>query len=225
MLLKAPDIELDAVPDCGPLGESITPPSCRQPIDEVSDPLISLADWEVPTLDAYAILGILPPRNLMARGQAAVRLQAVRNALPEGFDIVVLDAYRTLAEQKALVDFYKAPSEFVASVSPESMRPPHTTGGAMNLTLSWDGEPLAIGTDYDAFEAAATLEAFESKSDDVIRRLRRLMANSMMRYGFARYSPEWWHWSYGDDVWAAATGRSALYEIVESHAHDYLSAS
>ena len=68
-----------------------------------------------------------------------------------------------------------------------------------------------IGTDYDAFEPEAALEAFESGPDGVIRRLRRLLANSMMRSGFARYSPEWWHWSYGDDVWAAAMGTSALY--------------
>ena len=130
-------------------------------------------------------------------------------------DIIVLDGYRTLAEQQALIDHYRAPSEFVASTSPDAMRPPHTTGAAVDLTLSWHGDPLAIGTDYDSFEPEAALEAFESGPDNVIRRLRRLLGITMMWAGFARYSPEWWHWSYGDDVWAAQKRCRTLYEVVE----------
>lgn len=222
MLLKVPTMGLDTIPECERLGDSIIPPTRRQLInDPVSDPLVSLADWDIPNLDAYAELDILPPRILKARGQVGIRLLAVRNSLPDGFDLVVLDGYRTLAEQQALIDHYQAASEFVASTSPDAMRPPHTTGGAVDLTLSWHGEPLAIGTDYDAFEPEATLEVFELGPDSAVRRLRRLLAGRMTQAGFARYSPEWWHWSYGDDVWAAKAGRCALYEIVELQLPEY----
>lgn len=29
---------------------------------------------------------------------------------------------------------------------------------------------------------------------------------------------EWWHWSYGDDVWAAFVGDNALYDVVDDPA-------
>ena len=216
MLLTQPEVSPGSIPECQELGDPITPPARRRQIgDAVSGPLVSLAESGIPTLDAYAELGILPPRDLRARGQVCARLQSARSLLPEGFDLVVLDAYRTLAEQQALIDHYQAPSEFVASTSPDTMRPPHTTGGAVDLTLSWHGDPLAIGTDYDSFEPEAALEAFESGPDNVVRRLRRLLASTMTWSGFARYSSEWWHWSYGDDVWAAQKRCHTLYEIAE----------
>ena len=216
MLLTQPAISLDSIPERRALGDAITPPARRcQVSDAVGEPLVSLAEWGVPTLDAYAELGILPPRDLKVRNHVCARLQSARSVLPEGFDVIVLDGYRTLAEQQALIDHYRAPSEFVASTSPDAMRPPHTTGAAVDLTLSWHGDPLAIGTDYDSFEPEAALEAFESGPDNVIRRLRRLLGITMMWAGFARYSPEWWHWSYGDDVWAAQKRCRTLYEVAE----------
>ena len=215
MLLMVPELTVDSIPARGSLGEPIAIPTGRQPINPTNDPLVSLGEWRIPTLDAYAEMEVLPPRVLKARSQVAVRLQVARKSLPKGFDLVVLDGYRTLAEQQALVDHYKTSSEFVASTSPDAMRPPHTTGGAVDVTLTRHGVPLALGTDYDAFGSAAQLEAFESGSDGLVRRLRRLLAHAMTGAGFARYSPEWWHWSYGDDVWAKQMGRATLYEVVE----------
>jgi D-alanyl-D-alanine dipeptidase len=34
--------------------------------------------------------------------------------------------------------------------------------------------------------------------------------------GFAPYRYEWWHWSYGDDVWAEFVGAdNVLFELIE----------
>ena len=52
--------------------------------------------------------------------------------------------------------------------------------------------------------------------DSVIRRLRRLLASALLAQGFVSYSYEWWHWSFGDDVWGVANGRPSLYEVKSS---------
>ena len=85
----------------------------------------------------------------------------------------------------------------------------------MDLTLTWNGTPLALGTAFDAFKPEAALHALESV-ESVDRELRRILAGALLSAGLVPYELEWWHWSYGDDVWAAAKGRDALYEIAPS---------
>ena len=90
MLLTQPAISLDSIPERRALGDAITPPARRcQVSDAVGEPLVSLAEWGVPTLDAYAELGILPPRDLKVRNHVCARLQSARSVLPEGFDVIV----------------------------------------------------------------------------------------------------------------------------------------
>ena len=96
------------------------------------------------------------------------------------------------------------------------MRAPHTTGGAVDLTLGWDGKALAMGTDYDAFEEEAALDFYEDGADQRLLTLRRILFNAMTGAGFAPYWTEWWHWSFGDDKWAWSKGVNALYEVVAS---------
>ena len=214
-LLSLPEsLSLLDIPSSEALRGTCQPPNTRQRCVPSGEGLVALGD-AIPTLDAYSVLKILPERSLRVRVGVKKALVVVRRALPEPFDLIVLDGYRTLFEQQQLVDFYDAPSKYVASTDADSMRPPHTTGGAVDLTLTWRGAPLAIGTDFDAFHQKAHLDAFESRGDSVVRRLRRVLAHAMQSAGFAAYSPEWWHWSIGDDVWSAAKRIPAVYEIVE----------
>ena len=192
-------------------------PALRQPCAESPEPLVKVVD--PPVLDAYRILGILPQRRMMLRAEVAARLLDAHKALPEPLGLVVLDAWRTVAEQAALVAHYgdaAADDGFVASVSDDGPRPPHTTGGAVDLTLAWNGVPLALGTEYDSFDVAASVDHFEGDDTNVdprIRLLRRCLTKVMTDAGFASYGKEWWHWSLGDDVWAAANESPALYDI------------
>ncbi|MCY4666060.1 MAG: hypothetical protein OXC00_15500 [Acidimicrobiaceae bacterium] len=138
--------------------------------------------------------------------------------LPDGFGLIVLDGWRSLAAQQRLLDYYGSDASrngFVARIEPEGARPPHTTGGAVDLTLSWEGVALGLGTDYDSFDETARLEAFEGGGDGLVRRLRRLLAGVMHAAGMICYGSEWWHWSFGDDVWASAAGDVAIYDIWE----------
>ena len=125
---------------------------------------------------------------------------------------VVLDTWRNLRQQQALRGHYRAEDEHVASTDPAAMQPPHATGAAVGLTLGYDGAALALGTGYDAFCDNARLNAFEH-TPGTERSLRRLLSNVMLNAGLAACQPEWWRWSYGDDVWAAANTRPALYGL------------
>jgi len=200
-----------------PLPAAYGLPESRQPCAGSEQPLVDVRDIDV--LDAYEVLGILPARKMMVRSDVAKRLLLAERLLPAGFGLVVLDAWRSPDEQQALVCHYgdgAADDGFVAAVSDDGCRPPHTTGGAVDLTLSWLDEPLALGTDFDSFDDEAATHAFERPSaDERVRLLRRGFSYAMSTAGFVPYDKEWWHWSHGDDVWANAMGRPALYDIVE----------
>ena len=200
----------DALPAPAPL------PDARQPCAVSGEPLDPLSS--VATLDAYSQLGILPPRPTRVRSGVIGRLATAEGLLPGGFSLIVLDGWRSLEEQQRLLDYYGSPARdggFVAPIEPTAARPPHTTGGAVDLTLCWQGVALGLGTDYDTFGEAASLGAFEDESDELVRRLRRLMAGVLDASGMICYHREWWHWSYGDDVWASATDNAAIYGIWE----------
>ncbi len=200
-----------------PLPAAFGLPAARQPCAGSEQPLVEVRDIDV--LDAYEILGILPARRMMVRSDVAKRLLLAERLLPSGFGLVVLDAWQSPVEQQALMGHYgqrAAERGFVATVSGDGCRPPYTTGGTVDLTLSWLAQPLALGTDYDSFEEDAATHAFEQPGADVrVRLLRRGFAYAMAAAGFVPNDEKWWHWSHGDDVWANATGRPALYDIVE----------
>ncbi|MBY0563551.1 MAG: M15 family metallopeptidase [Hyphomonadaceae bacterium] len=101
---------------------------------------------------------------------------------------------------------------------------PHATGGAVDLTIRWrGGEPLWMGSLFDDVSAIAHTAHFEtprsdhfSFSADEARANRRLLFWLMTDAGLASNPSEWWHFSYGDQMWAKLTGApAALYAGTE----------
>lgn len=162
----------------------------------------------------YSELGLrqATPKMWVRRSVNAKLIEA-GGRLPPGFELVVLDAWRPRVLQRELLRYYEAKfgsvDEFVAD--PESLAPPpHSTGGVVDVTLSYGGVALALGTDFDEFDEAARPEWYEEREPDgVIAQLRRLLSFAMSTAGFVVYPLEWWHWSYGDNRWAAAKGLEA----------------
>lgn len=148
-------------------------------------------------------------KGVYLREEVAKRLLRAHKWLnTKGFGIIILDAHRTLDFQTALVNFYSSPDLGEGFVSPvtadEPLVPPHHTGGAVDLTLIENGRRLALGTDYDSFEPEAAPHMLEMReSDPQARYLRRLLSFALKREGFVPHYLEWWHWSYGDQYWAA----------------------
>ena len=124
----------------------------------------------------------------------------------QAFDQVVADVGR----------FWAAPSRDPATP------PPHSTGAAVDLTLSSsDGTPLAMGGEIDAIGAVSEPQHYAGREDSEARRWhqrRQLLAEVMGSAGFAQHPNEWWHYSFGDQLWAWRKGAAvAVYaEAVNS---------
>lgn len=109
--------------------------------------------------------------------------------------------------------YWAAPTDDPASPAP------HATGAAMDLTLRWkNGEALWMGSLFDDVTALAHRDRFESLeagnfsfSDQEARANRRLLHWLMTEEGFAGHPDEWWHFSWGDQLWAALTGAPAAH--------------
>ena len=124
----------------------------------------------------------------------------------DAFDQVVADVGR----------FWAAPSR--DPMTP----PPHSTGAAVDLTLSSsDGTPLAMGGEIDAIGAVSEPQHYAGRKDSDAQRWhqrRQLLADVMEASGFAQHPNEWWHYSFGDQLWAWRRGAAvAIYaEAVNS---------
>jgi D-alanyl-D-alanine dipeptidase len=80
------------------------------------------------------------------------------------------------------------------------------------------GEPLWMGSLFDDVTALANRDRFEtlsaenfSFSDREAQANRRLLHWLMVEEGFAGHPDEWWHFSWGDQMWAALTGAHAAH--------------
>lgn len=179
------------------------------------DALVEVAHQRIIALEAYRVRGFKSAVvGTCLREGAAARLCSAAEALPEGFGLAVLDAWRPLALQRELFDAaYSAclPPGFVAEPSEDPALPPaHLTGGAVDVTLTWRGVALALGTQFDEFSPTASPTWFERQPGRV-RELRRLLIAVMANAGFVVDAQEWWHFEYGTLRWAAVCNEPVLY--------------
>ncbi len=115
--------------------------------------------------------------------------------------------------------YWSPPSEGEASPSP------HATGGATDLTLRYidTKQPLYMGGIFDDLTENAHTDWFErsepsSMSDMEAQANRRLLYWLMDAAGFSNNPTEWWHFSYGDQMWARLKQfPAAIYGGVSPH--------
>lgn len=160
------------------------------------------------------------PAGTLLRPEVIARLEQAQAALPDGLRLLVLDGWRSPRFQQQLLSYYDERTDgdltgFVSDPHDPKIIAPHTTGGAVDLTLIAGDVPLALGTDWDAFSPVSAVDHFEregsvkSHADALARDLRRVLARAMLGAGFAPLATEWWHWSFGDQRWAAFHGLEA----------------
>ena len=82
----------------------------------------------------------------------------------------------------------------------------HQSGGAVDLTIcDKDGNDIDMGTEYrENNEKTRTENAFITSEQ---REYRRILKDAMHDAGFVNYPAEWWHYCYGDRMWAAYSHR------------------
>ena len=204
------------LPQYAQLPELIDPISTFDAAFLRNDPLVLLRHRNIRILSNYWHAGweeSFPEMRL--RSGAADALYAVAEGLPERFGLAVFDAYRPLALQAELFDAAYAdlalPPGFVAEPWEDAATPPpHCTGGTVDCTLTIDGIPLAIGTDFDDFSDLAHTRAFET-TPGPDRELRRMLYRHMRAAGFIVLHCEWWHFEFGTRRWGAIRGQQAFY--------------
>jgi D-alanyl-D-alanine dipeptidase len=177
--------------------------------------------------------------KLLLRRTVAEKLRKVNaRARQAGLELFLLDAWRPRAVQAYFHDVWM-PRElkrrdpmlegarlieeveryWSAPGADENSPAPHATGAAVDLTLRWiDGEALWMGSLFDDVTALAARDRFESLapdnfsfSDQEAQANRRLLHWLMTEEGFAGHPDEWWHFSWGDQLWAALTGAPAAH--------------
>ncbi len=200
----------------------VVPEPSAFPAVEAPDagPLVEVGGGRITALAVYhqACLPAAVPVVWLRRA-VADRLSGAVAALPPRFGLAVFDGWRPLELQRFLhADAVARLGEaggFVSEPSADPRRPPpHLTGGAVDLTLTFDGEALALGTCFDAFVARSAADAFEDEPG-VVRTLRRLLHQVMTSAGFVPLASEWWHFEYGTPRWAALRQVAPLYGPVE----------
>ncbi len=203
-----------AVPDADGLPSLVDPDTGgRAPgIAECGEPLVRLTEGpRLRLLNLYRRDGWAGTSDAVwLRAGVADRLLAAAASLPDGWGLAVFDGWRSPVTVRALYEHFYGPGStlppgFLADPDDPDRVPPHTTGAAVDVTLTWQGTALALGTVFDDFTPAAHLRSLED-SDDPSRALRRLLHAHLAPQGFVGLAEEWWHVSYGDQHWAAVTG-------------------
>jgi D-alanyl-D-alanine dipeptidase len=192
-----------------PYGEDVCPFRLRQGV--VARLLLAQAllqekepTWRLAIFDAWRPVAV--QRFMVAHATAQTCRE--RGLDPQGSG----PAWEAVREEVGC--FWAPPSEDPATP------PPHSTGAAVDLTFARaSGEPLEMGGSIDAIgpisypyhhaEAAAADPQGQQAS---WHRRRLLLAAVMEGAGFAQHPQEWWHFSYGDQLWAWRTGQGrAIY--------------
>lgn len=157
--------------------------------------------------------------------------QAVLTAERPGWRFHVLDALRPLAVQAFMVEFtdrqlQRDEPHLDAAARAERVRlfwampdadpanpPPHSTGAALDVTLMDEaGHEVDMGSPFDEPTERSYPQHFASARDEAGQHAhahRELLFRLLSAAGFRRHPREWWHFSFGDQAWAADTGAPA----------------
>lgn len=150
------------------------------------------------------------------------KLLDVQSSLPSGIKLLIIEGYRPLSLQKEYFEEYinelkkkypdwpeeKLNIEASKYVAPPSIIPPHSTGGAIDLTLcNSEGRELDMGTSINTNPEESDNACFTGAENisKGARENRNILIDAMTKHGFINYPTEWWHWSYGDRYWAYMT--------------------
>jgi len=149
-------------------------------------------------------------------------LLEARNYLPKNYNFVVYEAYRPLARQVELWERRKKKmleekpdenpdsEEFIAKcnvfiANPYRQGSGHQSGAAIDVSLVDDsGVEYDMGGVIGGFNPETATDS--PNISETARKNRDILRYALEKTGFVNYPPEWWHFSFGDRLWARLTG-------------------
>jgi D-alanyl-D-alanine dipeptidase len=150
-------------------------------------------------------------RAFLQRPAADALLQAHRWLLPQGYGLLVHDAYRPWYVTRVFWDATPDSLRWLVANPANGSR--HNRGAAVDLTL-YDlatGQPVEMVGTYD--EATARSRPDYPGGTALQRWHRELLRTAMERNGFTVYAEEWWHFDY--DGWREYPVLNQAFEDVE----------
>jgi zinc D-Ala-D-Ala dipeptidase len=190
-------------------------------INETNEPLIEIKETD--RVELFKDHRYLSP-NL--RKSAQELLYVAANNLPAGYKLLVVTAYRPIWMQKELYSrrlkqlAIKHPLKMIFQYSKwknmvnRYTSPPggssHQYGGATDVTvIDSNGNRLDMGTSLTDYGIKVHTE--NDLITDEQRKNRKLLFEAMTKAGFVNYPLEWWHYSYGDRMWAAYSRKTKCF--------------
>lgn len=204
---------------------------CGEALEEIPEDVIPRVSPH-PYQSANAPYGEHSPyfarRSVVERLKSA---QDMLSRLRPGFKIQLFDAYRPIEVQAYMVNYEMERLAREDGVEPAGLDetgkkkyfnqvytiwakptddpktpPPHSTGSAVDVQiLEADGKTLDMGSNIDGIGSSAFPNYFRNAPDVRMRKChdnRELLLSVMSAQGFRRLPYEWWHFSYGDQMWA-----------------------
>lgn len=193
------------------------------PIDECGAPLAKLpAHPRLRGESVYFAQGLAgSSAEIYLRPQLNERLLVALSHIPEGLGLLVLDGWRSIATQHALRqsvlqqiqqdqpnlsedEYQHILNQFVADPNRATMPLPHNTGGSVDVALfdSATGNRVDMGSAFDEASPLSYTTAFENQAQTAAHTHRRILFHAMTRAGFTNLPSEWWHYDYGNQLWA-----------------------
>ena len=195
-------------------------------IKESHDPLANIEEYPFLIEPSYYNQGYSQHATMCLRKSVADKLLDIQNSFNGNYRFKIWDGYRPREVQDAIYNsFWKklagehpewaddrlhhAVEKFVTKATTQKRIPPHSTGGAVDLTLiDVAGVELDMGTAFDYFgDAARPLYYEENNIDENVRNNRRILRTAMLAHEFTQDDDEWWHYDYGDQLWALRSNR------------------
>lgn len=149
---------------------------------------IEYPNWRIQVFDAYRPIAV---QQFMVNYTLAQVVQA------RGLYLLELTETQRQEFLEEVYEFWAVPN-----LDP-AMPPPHSTGAAIDVTLV-DGEnAIAMGSPIDEMSPRSYPDYFgDSLSNGVFHRNRQILKQAMAKAKFQQHPKEWWHYSYGDQLWA-----------------------
>lgn len=183
----------------------------------------------VPVLSSEKLIVFCPNEEVaLVRKTVLDKLVKSSSMLPNGLKLKILYGYRSIRIQKKFWEEVcanikqKNPNLTKQEVENQARRysampngnGPHQTGGAVDVLIADTNDlPLDFGTEYRGYGDAVPMHSKSITSEQ--RRNRKMLRSIMQSAGFVYYPGEWWHYSFGDQTWAAYTGNKfALYNFL-----------
>ena len=168
-----------------------------------------------------------PNNDYAARVTVADMIYKAADLLPEGVHFMLYSGFRPIEIQQKLFDEiynkYKLENPDMSEdelwdyttrmIADPKGCPPHTTGGAIDLTLcNEEGVEFDMGSKVDDADNMEKCATFCDGLTNEQKEMRNILYSVMEEIGFVNLPTEWWHYSYGDRYWAAYNDRtSSLY--------------